>query len=60
MTRFLGQKFYPLKVRKLRLFLLKKESVNALISVKLVAFLLEYNRVCKILTVSVQNHTWRV
>ena len=51
---------YTLKVRKLWLFLRKEDSVNAFISVILVAFLLEFNWVCKILTVSVQNHTWCV
>ena len=56
-TEFPGQKFYTIKVRKLRLFLLKRNSVNALKSVILVASLLEFNSVCKILTVSVQNHT---
>ena len=59
-TRFSGQKFYTLKVRKLRLFLLKINSVNSLISVILVASLLEFNWLCKILTVSVQNLTWCV
>ena len=42
-TRFSGQKFYTLKVRKLRLFLLKINSVNSLISLILVASLLEFN-----------------
>ena len=37
-ARFSGQKFYTLKVRKLRHFLLKRNSVNALISVLLVLF----------------------
>ena len=35
----------------------KINSVNAFISVLLVAFLLEFNLVCKLLTLSVQNHT---
>ena len=38
----------------------KINSVNALISVILEDFLLEFNWLCKILTVSVQNHTWCV
>ena len=40
---FLGHKFYTLKVRKLQRFLLKRNSVNALRSVILVDFLLEFN-----------------
>ena len=55
-TGFRGKKFYTLKVRKLWWFLLKRNCVNALISVILVDFSLEFNWVCKILTVSVQNH----
>ena len=42
------------------IFYSKRNSVNALISVILIAFLLEFNLVCKILTFSVQNHTWCV
>ena len=58
-TGFLGQKFYTLKLRILWLFLLKKKnSANALILAMLEAFLLEFNWVCKILTLSMQNHTW--
>ena len=53
-TGFRGKKFYTLKVRKLRLFLRKINSVNSLISVILVAILLEFNWLCKILTVSVK------
>ena len=56
-TGFSDQKFYTLKVRNLQLFLLKKKQRKC---INLVAFLLEFNRVCKLLTVSEQNHTWCV
>ena len=55
-TGFLGQKFYTLKVFKLGLFLLKKKQCKCI----WVDFLLKFNWVCKVSTVSVQNHTWRV
>ena len=42
-TGFSGKQFYTLKVQKFRLFSLKKNSANALTSVILVAFLLEFN-----------------
>ena len=42
-TGFLGKNFYTLKVRTLRRFLLKRDSVNALILVILVNFMLEFN-----------------
>ena len=57
MTKFSDQKFYTLKVRTLRLFLLKKKQRKC---INWVAFLLKFNWVCKIFTVSVQNHTWCV
>ena len=57
-TGFVSQKLYTLKVRKLQLFSLKRNSVNALISVIFVVILLKFNRVSKISTVSEQNHTW--
>ena len=59
-TGFSSQKIYTLKMPKLRLSYSKRNSVNALIPVILVACLLESNFVCKILTFSVQNHTWCV
>ena len=40
MTRFSVQKFYTLRVRNLRLFLLKKKQRKC---INLVAFLLEFN-----------------
>ena len=40
---FFGQKFYTLKVCKLREFPLKKNNVNALISGILVAILIEFS-----------------
>ena len=54
MTGFLVQKFYTLKVRNLRLFLLKKKQRKC---INLVAFLLKINWVRIILTISVQSHT---
>ena len=56
-TGFSVQQFYTLNVRNLRLFLLKKKQRKC---INLVAFLLEIKSVRKILTVSVQNHTWCV
>ena len=56
-TRFSDQQFYTLKVHNLQLFLLKKKQRKC---INLVAFLLEINWVRKILTVSVQNHSWCV
>ena len=60
MTEFLGQKFYTLKVCKLQLFLLKKKQRKCINISYLIDFFLKFNWVCKILTVSVQNHTWCV
>ena len=42
-TGFLGQKLYTVKQHTLRRFLLKRNGVNALISVILVDFLLEFD-----------------
>ena len=42
------------------IFTKKKNSANALILAMLEAFLLEFNWVCKILTLSVQYHAWYV
>ena len=51
MNGFSGQKFYTLKVRKLRLFLLKEKQRICIYISYFSSFFV------KILTVSVQNHT---
>ena len=53
-TGFLGQKLYTLKVRKFRLFLPKKKQR------KCINFSYLSRLFVKILTVSVQIHTWQV
>ena len=58
MIEFMGQKFYTLKVRKLRIFLLKKKQQKCIYITYFSRFLLKFNWVCEILVVSVQNHTW--
>ena len=55
--RIPGPKILHSKSAQIATILTKKNSVNALISVILVAFLIEFNWVCKILIVSVQNHS---
>ena len=55
-TGFLRQKFYALKVRKLRLFLLKRNSINALISVIWVDFLLKFIFVENFNSFSAKSH----
>ena len=47
---FRAKKFYTLKVRKLRLFLLKKKQHKCIDISNLSDFLLKFNWVCKILT----------
>ena len=60
-TGFFGQKFYKLKLRKLRLFfLLKKKHLKCINISYFSRFFLEFTWVCRIFTVLVQNHTWCV
>ena len=55
---FLAKNLHTKSEKIAMIFTKNWNCVNALISVILVDFLLEFNWMCKMLTVSVQNHTW--